>query len=468
MAGAFYVNLFEEVTMSMRILIVEDEEIERVSLQDDLRDAGHETLAVESPIPALELLKAEPFELVITDLKMPQMDGLQFLQEIKSRYDKMDVIVMTAYGTVKTAVKAMKLGAYDYLTKPFEIDELLQVLKRLEKLRKLVAENLQLRQQLQERHSFGKIIGKSAAMQQVYQQLEIVAKSDATVLITGETGTGKEMAANAIHYNSARAEGPFIKVSCAILSREILESELFGHVRGAFTGAMQDKKGRFELADGGTIFLDDVEDIPLELQVKLLRVLQEKEFERVGSAQPIKTDVRVIASAKKDLYQLGKEGKFREDLFYRLNVFPMRLPALRERREDVPLLFRHFLQEFRPQKPPEVDGKAMSILLEHAWEGNVRELRNLAERLALACQCDPIVAECLPLELFSGKERFYFTPANLAKNFSLEEAVAQFEQGLIEEALRKSAGNKAQAAELLGVPVSTLKSKLKKSQSHRL
>lgn len=300
-----------------------------------MRDAGHETLAVESPLPALQLLKTEPFELEITELKMPKMDGLQLLQEIKSRYHQLDVIVMTAYGTVKTAVKAMKLGAYDYLTKPFEIDELLQVLGRLQDWRKLRAENVQLRRQLQERHSFGKIIGKSAALQQVYQQLEIVAKSDTTVLITGETGTGKEMVANAIHYHSAHAAGPFIKVSCAILSRETLKSELFGHVRGAFTGAVQDKKGRFELAEGGTIFLDDVDDIPLELQVKLLRVLQEKEFERVGSAQPIKTAACVIASTKRDLHQLVKAGRFREDLFYRLNVNPIRFPALRERREDI-------------------------------------------------------------------------------------------------------------------------------------
>ncbi len=446
----------------MRILIVEDEEIERVSLQDDLREAGYETLAFESPIPALELLETEKFDVVLTDLKMPKMNGIQFLQKLKARHEKIDIIMMTAHATVKTAVEAMKLGAYDYLTKPFEIDELLQLLQRLQKLRKLVDENVQLRRQLQERHSFGKIIGKSAVMQSIYQQLEIVANSDTTVLITGETGTGKEMIADAIHYNSRRASGPYLKVSCAILSREILESELFGHVRGAFTGAAQDKQGRFELANGGTILLDDVDDIPLELQVKLLRVLQEKEFERVGEAKPHKTDVRVIASTKKDLYQLSREGAFREDLYYRLNVFPIQLPPLRERVEDIPLLFQRFLQEFRPQTPVEVDGKAMAILMEHPWEGNVRELRNLAERLALACQCEPIVAECLPLELLSGKERYHFTPANLAKDWSFENAVQKFEWSLIEEALRKSKGNKAAAAQLLKIPVSTLKSKLKK------
>lgn len=446
----------------MKILIVEDEEIERVSLQDDLRDAGYETLALESPVPALDLLKSEHFDVIVTDLKMPKMDGLQLLQKIKQDYAHIDVIVMTAYATVKTAIAAMKSGAYDYLTKPFEIDELLQILQRLQKLRSLEDENARLREQLQKRYSFGKIIGKSAAMQSVYQQLETVAKSDATVLITGETGTGKEMVANALHYHSHRAQGPFLKVSCAILSEEILESELFGHVRGAFTGAIEDKQGRFELASGGTIFLDDVDDIPLALQVKLLRVLQEKEFERVGSAKPVKTDARVIASTKKDLYQLSKEGKFREDLYYRLNVFPIHLPPLRERKEDIPLLFERFLQEFRQNSVPEIDGKAMAILLEHPWEGNVRELRNLAERLALACHCDPIVAECLPYEMLAGKERFHFTPANLAKGWTLDEAVQHFEQSLIEEALRNAGGNKAKAAELLQIPVSTLKSKLKK------
>lgn len=446
----------------MRILIVEDEEIERISLQDDLRDAGYETLAVESAIQALKVLENEHFDVILSDLKMPKMDGLQFLQRVKSRNESIDVIMMTAYGSVKNAVEAMRLGAYDYLTKPFEIDELLQILQRLQQWRDLIAENVNLRQQLQERHSFGKIVGKSAKMQQIYQQLETVAASETTVLITGETGTGKEMVASAIHFNSARANGPFLKVSCAVLSKEILESELFGHVKGAFTGAIEDKKGRFELASGGTIFLDDVDDIPLDLQVKLLRVLQEKEFERVGSAQTLRTDARVIASTKQNLYQFAREGKFREDLYYRLNVYPIELPPLRDRREDIPLLFRHFLQEFRSADVPDIDGKAMAMLLEHPWEGNVRELRNVAERLALACKCDPIVAECLPLEILSGSERFHFTPKNLATNWTLDQAVAQFEFGLIEEALRKTAGNKARAAELLGLPVSTLKSKLKK------
>ena len=443
----------------MRILIVEDEEIQRIALQDDLRDAGYDTTAVENAERALELTEGEHFDIVLTDLKMPGMDGLALLERIKKAQPDVTVVVMTAYGTVDSAVSAMKQGAYDYLTKPFDSDELLLLLQRITNYRQVVAENVRLKQELETRHAFGKLIGKSKAMHEVYKQLEVVAPTDTTALIVGETGTGKEMVANAIHYNSHRKDKPFIKVSCAMLSKEILESELFGHDRGAFTGAIKQKKGRFELANGGSIFLDEVDDIPVELQVKLLRVLEERTFERVGGTQTLEADVRVIAATKKELRKLVAEGQFREDLFYRLNVYPIHLPPLRERKEDIELLFKKFISEFRPGRIPEIDPAVFKHLMDYAWPGNVRELKNVAERLTLACQCDPIVPDCLPLEVCS-------TPASpmpvLERPISLEATVTDFEKKLIQQALRKTGGNKARAAELLGLPATTLKSKIKK------
>lgn len=442
---------------TMKILIVDDEEIQRVSLQDDLNDAGYKTLAVESPIVALELAAKEEIDVVITDLKMPAMDGISFMQELKKIQPGASIIMMTAYATVETAVEAMKIGAYDYLTKPFNTEELLLLLQRIDDFRSVMAENVQLRKQLQNRYNFGNIIGKSAAMQQVYQQLETVAGTETTVLIEGKTGTGKEMVANAIHYSSPRKDKPFVKVSCAVLSKEILESELFGHERGAFTGALRQKKGRFELADGGSIFLDEVDDIPVELQVKLLRVLEEKTFERVGGTETLKVDVRVIAATKKDLRQLVEEGQFREDLYYRLNIYPIKLPTLKERQEDIQLLFEHFLDKLSPGAAPVIDPAVYRFLLDYEWPGNVREFKNFVERLTLSCKCDPVVPECLPPEIRSADVQF-----KVADEQSLDERVATFEKRLILHALSQTDGNKAKAAETLHIPVSTLKSKIKK------
>ncbi len=416
----------------MKILVVDDEEIQRVTIQDDLQDAGYEVTALEAPLLALELLQKEKFDIVLSDLKMPKMDGIQFLKEIKKIDENIEVLIMTAYATVKTAVDAIRCGAYDYLTKPFELDELLQILSHLEKLKKLTTENILLRRQLLERHSFGSIIGKSEAMQKVFEQVEVVSPTDTTVLITGETGTGKEVVAETIHYNSHRSNGPLIKVNCAILSREILESELFGHTKGAFTGAHNEKKGRFELAKNGTIFLDDVDDIPQDLQVNLLRVLQEKEIERVGGTKTIPIDVRVIASTKNDLYTLSQEGGFRSDLYYRLNVFPINLPPLKDRKEDIPLLLEHFLKSANPDLIQEVDEKAIPILLDYPWEGNVRELKNLAERLSVNCKCNPIVPDCLPVEMIERHQRYYFTSIKQKSGISLPETVERFEKRLID------------------------------------
>lgn len=446
----------------MKILIVEDEEIQRISLQDDLTDAGYETIAVDSPQLALELAGREQFDVILSDLKMPGIDGITLLQRVKAIQPEVTVIMMTAYGTVESAVQAMKSGAYDYLAKPFSTDELLLLLKRVENYQCVLAENLRLRRQLETRYAFGNIVGKSLAMQHVYQQLEIAASTNAIVLIEGETGTGKELAANAIHYNSNRKDGPFVKVSCAILSKEILESELLGHERGAFTGAIRQKKGRFELAHQGTIFLDDVDDIPLALQVKLLRVLEEQAFERVGGMATVSVDVRLIAATKTHLYDLVAQGKFREDLLYRLYVFPIKLPPLRARKEDISLLFEHFLRNYCAETMPTVDPSAMAILMDYPWPGNVRELKNVVERLSLSCQRNLIVPECLPVEIRHQGAGVRSTPEQLNGMTTLEQSVAQYETNLIYEALSKCRGNKAKAAELLRVPTSTLKSKIKK------
>ncbi|MFQ5637647.1 MAG: sigma-54-dependent transcriptional regulator, partial [bacterium] len=422
----------------LKILVVDDEEIQRVTLHDDLADAGYEIIAVECPQIALELIKKHGFDVVISDLKMPGMDGLTLLKRIKEIQPKITVVMMTAYGTVETAVQAMKEGAYDYLTKPFSTDELLLILQRVRNYRHVKAENIQLKKQLETRYSFGKIIGKSVAMQEVYKQLEIVAPTDTTVLIEGETGTGKEMVANAVHYNSHRKDKPFIKVSCAMLSKDILESELFGHERGAFTGALKQKKGRFELAEGGTIFLDEVDDIPVELQVKLLRVLEERSFERVGGTQTFNIDVRVIAATKTDLRRLVEQGEFREDLFYRLNIYPVRLPSLRERKDDIRLLFDHFLKELWSNDSPEIDPVVIKYLMDYSWPGNVREFKNVIERLTLSCHCNPIVPDCLPIEIQHPKVSLSFSTSASDEPGSLDETVAEFEKNIISNVFTKT------------------------------
>ncbi|MEE8481369.1 MAG: sigma-54 dependent transcriptional regulator, partial [Desulfobacterales bacterium] len=318
----------------MKILIVEDEDILRISIGDDLKEEGFDVSLSKSPILALDLLVKEEFEVALVDYKMPEMNGIELLKKIKERQPDCTVIIMTAFGTIQTAVEAMRLGAYDYITKPFSNEELVLAIERIVEVQSLKRENIELKEQLKERHSFHKLIGKSKSMQEIYDLSSMVANSDSTILITGETGTGKEMVADAIHYTGLRQDSPYIKVSCALFSKDILESELFGHEKGAFTGAINDKKGRFEIADRGTIFLDDVDDIPLELQVKLLRVLQQFEFERVGGTETIKVDVRIIAASKANLLEKIKKGEFREDLYYRLNVVPIHLPPLKERKED--------------------------------------------------------------------------------------------------------------------------------------
>ncbi len=444
----------------MKIFLVDDERILRVSLGIELRDAGHQVFEFSEAMAALRGLREEKPDLVITDIRMPEMDGIELLAKIKEYDPDITVAIMTAHSSLDTAIQAIKLGAYDYLIKPFRTDEILHLVKRVNDFLEIKQDNRRLQKQVSQAFDFSSFAGDSQSIQKIFKLIRSVAQSSASILITGETGTGKEMLANVIHYNSQRSQKPFIKVSCAILAREVLESELFGHEKGAFTGAEKSRKGRFESADQGTLYLDDVDDIPLELQVKLLRVLQEKEVEPVGTHQPVKVDVRIISSTKYNLQQFIKEGKFRDDLFFRLNVVPIHIPPLRERKDDIPLLANRFLKEFAKATPKEFSKEAMKILKSYHWPGNVRELKNLTERLVLTSEEDTITAEEIPSELlfatYSDKE------ISSGSHWNLEEILSKTEIKLLKAALSRSAGNKSQAATLLGIPLSTFRNKLAK------
>lgn len=445
----------------LKIFVVDDERIVRVTTADDLRDAGYAVLEFASGQAAIQYLSDtdEEVDIIITDLKMPHMDGLEFLSKVKQLRPNTFVLLMTAFATVDTAVQAMKLGAYDYISKPFNIEELLLSIERIKEVKEVKDENRQLRTQVQKKFDTKNFIGKSEATRKVFELVEIIAKKDTTVLITGETGTGKELLTNIIHYNSNLSSKPLVKVSCAILSREIFESELFGHEKGAFTGAERQKIGRFELANTGTLYLDDIDDMPFDLQVKLLRALEEGEIERVGGTETIKIKVRVIASTKKDLKQMVAEGKFREDLFYRLNVFPINLPPLRERPDDIELLAKHFVEEFSQGVKIDIHPEAMELIKRHPFSGNVRELKNLMERLVLLSSNSLIDKNILPIDVrFPGKQHtcFYFD------NKPLDEILREVETNAISDALLCSGGNKAKAAQMLQVPASTLKSRIEK------
>lgn len=445
----------------LKVFVVDDERIVRVTIADDLKDAGFKVREFSSATSALQYLREvdSAVDVIITDLKMPEMDGLEFLKKLKQINPDIYVLMMTAHGSIQTAVEAMKLGAYDYLLKPFNIDELLLIINRVKEHKEIKAENKQLRVQVKKQYDLSSFVGINSAVSNVFELVKIIADKNTTVLIVGETGTGKELLTNIIHYNSNRSKGPFIKVSCAILSREIFESELFGHEKGAFTGAEKQKIGRFELANNGTLYLDDIDDIPYDLQVKLLRVLEEGEIERVGGTETVKVDVRVIASTKKNLKDMVADGKFREDLFYRLNVFPINLPPLRERPGDIELLSRHFVNEFSQGVRVTVDDEVIEILKKYSFFGNVREIKNLMERLVLLAQDGVITKKLLPIEVrFPGKPHncFYFGDK------ALDEIIKEVETNAIRDALIRSGGNKAKAAAILKVPASTLKSRIEK------
>jgi len=444
------------------VLIVDDEPLKRITLQIELAEAGYTVYDAPEAPSAMRLLEAHPVDVIVTDLKMPEMDGISFLERAKGLHPDVQVIMMTAYGSVDTAVEAMKRGAYDYITKPFSTAALLAKIEPLLQSRQLrhspdgVAEGVD---------RIGSLIGGSHAMRSLFEQIRTVADSERTILIQGESGTGKELVAEAIHQHSRRGGRPLLKFTFAALQPTVIESELFGHEKGAFTGAIRQKPGRFELADGGTLFLDEVDDISPDLQVKLLRVLEQQEFERVGGEQAVTVDVRLICATKKDLRRLVHDGCFRQDLYYRLHVIHLMVPPLRDRRDDIPVLANHFIAKHagvaRSVQPPEVSPHAMDILLRHTWPGNVRELEHVVERALAFCDGEQLKPEHIPSLGDQDAVGPQVLPApEIAK--PLNQAVADVESNMIASALRRSNGNQARAAQLLGIPRTTLRDKLSK------
>ncbi len=441
-----------------RILVIEDEALMREYVEEALTRAGHDVDSVSSGPEGIEALRETGYDVIITDLKMAPMDGIEVLRLAKEESPDTHCIVMTAYGTIETAVAALKGGADDYILKPFAPDELELAVTRVLQHGKLARENRYLRAELNEIYDFQSMVGDSEPMHAVYDQIKKVADGRATVLIRGESGTGKELVARAIHFSGVRRDAPFIKVNCAALSAGLLESELFGHEKGAFTGAHGRKIGRFELADEGSLLLDEVSEISLELQPKLLRALQEREFERVGGTQSIQVDTRIVATSNRNLEQATAEGKFREDLFFRLNVIPIYLPPLRERRQDIPALMDHFFTRYTQENGRRLTGfspKARQLFLEYDWPGNVRELQNAIER-AVVLSTDSLLE---PEHFFLGETRVKpgrgATPA-----LSMGMTVAEMEKELILQTLEHCSQNRTRTAEILGISVRTLRNKL--------
>ncbi len=442
-----------------KIFVVDDESIVRLTLSDDLKDLGYEVYSYDNPLLALiDIPYIEP-NVIITDIKMPEMSGIEFLKEVKKNYKDIHLIIMTGYGSVDSAVEAVKLGAYDYLNKPLNIEDIKIILEQIENLEGIKQDYDAIINQFSENYNYDSIIGSSDFTKKVIESIKKVSPTSTTVLIKGETGTGKELIANVIHFNSLRKSKPFIKLSCATLSREIFESELFGHIKGAFTGAIKDKKGRFELADKGTLYLDDIDDIPLDLQVKLLRVLELGEFEKVGGEKKLKVDVRIIASTKKDLKKLVEAGKFRDDLYYRLNVFPIELKPLKERQDDIKDLFAYYLEQYLPKNILKIEDEVFDILKNYHWPGNVRELKHLVERISITSNGLIIRKTDLPFEILNTKS---FLIPYQPDEYSLDEYLFNVEKNILIQTLARTSGNKTKAAEILKLPYSTFRSKLEK------
>lgn len=449
---------------TLDILVVEDNDTMRFGIIETLKREGLLVKAYDNGIDAIKEFQSAPTQIAIVDLKMEPIDGLEVLKRLKEMNPALEILMISAFGTIDTAVKAMQYGASDFLSKPFSPDELRIRVRNLinkfnERLRleKLLDQNQYLYDELNS--GFGSIVGNSPAIKKIFSIIDHIADKDSTVLIQGESGTGKELIARAIHYKSNRSENAFIKINCGSLNDNLLESELFGHEKGSFTGAIKQKRGRFELADKGTLFLDEAGDISSAMQVKLLRVLQEGEFERVGGEKTISTNVRVLAASNKDLQLLVKENKFREDLYYRLSVIPIHIPALRERKEDIPLLIEHFLNKLceKNKKRKTINEEGVRILTDYSWPGNIRELENLVERLYVISDTD--VIDSILIGMHINKSSFV---TNSFSNMPLEDAVYSFERNLIIQAMKKADGVKNRAAKLLGISTSVLYYKLEK------
>ncbi|ACD90354.1 two component, sigma54 specific, transcriptional regulator, Fis family [Chlorobium limicola DSM 245] len=448
--------------MDYTILVVEDESVQLESIAGFLSKQGYRVLKSSRPLRALEIAGDEAVDIVLSDFRMPEMSGVELLATMKRRNPGIEVIIMTAYGSVESAIEAMKLGAADYITKPVDLHRLQIMIRNILERKQLISENRLLRTQLSERFGFQGIISQSSTMAQVMNIAGRVASSNATVLVTGETGTGKELIAKAVHFSGSRREQPFIVVNCAALPETLLESELFGHEKGAFTGADRMRRGRFEMAKGGTLFIDEVGEIPLSLQVKLLRVLQEKTYERVGSSTSLVADVRIVAATNRDLESMIREGSFRSDLYYRLNVVSIRIPPLRDRRDDIPPLIDAFIQRFSKENDKQITGisrEAMDVLMKYSYPGNIRELENIVQQSVVLSRSSTITRDDLPIRVSepypeaSGKDEM---------QGSFTEKVEAFEQAMILGAMKASGNVQTRAAEQLGISERHLRYKLKK------
>ena len=445
---------------SYNILIIDDEKSQLEILSGYLKKKGFSITSCSSGIEGIEAVKQKAIDIVISDFKMPDKTGYEVLCDVKKINPEISFIILTAYGTVESAVKAMRAGAYDYLSKPVDLDELDLLIDRIIENKNLKSENKYLREQIEEKHKFSTFRSNSSAMEEAINLAARVAESKATVLITGENGTGKEVMAKAIHYLSPRSGKPFVAVNLPALSDNLIESELFGYEKGAFTGADRQKKGRFEIANEGTIFLDEIGDVPLSIQVKLLRVLQEQEFERIGGTETIKTDVRIIAATNQNLEQKVKEGAFREDLFYRLNVVSIHIPPLRERREDIPLLIDEFVKKYCDENcrnKLEISKEALDALMKYNYPGNVRELENIIERSVVLCRGSLLTSGDLPVAVRIKLQ----DDVTEEQGLTLNDQVERLEKKLIYDALNSAGGNQSKAAALLGLTERNLRYKLK-------
>lgn len=451
---------------AIKILVIEDDESGREALALLLRSAGYEVTSAATGESALDFIDSEQYQVIVSDLFLPDKSGFDILQNVQKTSPATEVIVVTGHASAQSAVRAMKEGAFDYITKPIDFDELKIVVSKAIDKQKLMSENIYLRQQLQGRFEFNNIIGSSPAMNLLFERMSRIVKTDSAVLISGESGTGKELVAKALHYNGTRRERPFVAVNCSAIPEALLESELFGHVRGAFTGAIKDKQGKFEAADHGTIFLDEIGTLPLHLQAKLLRVLQEHEVERVGSNKTVKLHVRVISATNTDLENMVKRGEFREDLYYRLNVIPLHLPPLRERQQDIMYLTAFFLEKqcrLMGRAPCTISKQALEVLEQYSWPGNVRELENLIERMIVLTDATVITLDDVPAkivgEMLTGEALYVNMPS---EGVDLVATISRIEQSLISQALKSAGGVKAKAAALLGINRTTLVEKIKR------
>jgi DNA-binding NtrC family response regulator len=445
--------------MADRILVVDDEEIIRESASFILKKEGYTVVEAANGKDAYAKILAEPFDLIITDLEMPEMKGIELLDKVIQMSSQTIVVIITAYGSLETAIAALRKGASDYILKPIEFDELLVKIHRLLEYKKLTLENQTLRRELQRDFNYAQLIGKSLPMQKIFDIIKNVSATDSTILITGKSGTGKELIARAIHFNSPKSTKPFITVNCGAIPETLIESELFGHKKGAFTGAIADKEGYFKAADGGTLFLDEISEMPIHLQVKLLRAIEQKEIVPVGVASPVAIDVRFLASTNRDLLKEVEIGRFREDLYYRLNVVEIRLPSLSERKEDIPLLVDHFISKYRQEMRKNVkgvDNEVMRLLMQHEWKGEIRELENIIERAIIFCKEEYITPAALP-EIMHADSGLKFPEDGR----SLEEAINELEKQYILSMLRKNNFDKEKTASVLKISLPTLYRRIK-------